>query len=123
MKKITSFILVLLAVIIFVSACGGETEPARKMFVDGIPTVVKIGRDDCVACIEMNKILAEVDDEIGDTVNIVKISTEEEPEAIKEFGIGAIPTIIFFDTSKSEKYRFVGKVEKDEVIALVEECR
>ena len=122
MKKIASFLFVLLAVILVISACG-EAKPARNMFVDGIPTVLKIGRDDCVACIEMNEILAEVETQLGDSANIVKINTEDEPEAVKEFEIGAIPTIIFYDTDKVEKYRFIGKVEKEKVIAFVEECR
>jgi|GEM_PF-3215137 len=81
------------------------------------PMIVKLGRDNCIPCIEMNKILDEVRAIVGDKAIVKIIDIQLEPGAPDQYGIRVIPTEIFFDGDGKEIYRVEGVIQKDEVLS------
>lgn len=78
--------------------------------------VVKLGRDNCAPCIEMNKILEEVKSVVGDKAVISIIDVSKEPDKAQLFGIKLIPTEIFYDSDFKEIYRVEGVIQKEDVL-------
>ncbi|HOO97006.1 MAG TPA: thioredoxin family protein [Caldisericia bacterium] len=120
MKAIRYAVLLVLVSMIFVSCSGGVS--SDKASVGAVPIVVKIGRDNCIPCIEMNKILESVGDQMGDKVDIRVIDVRDDPDAASKYGIRVIPTTIFYDISGNERYRFEGVVQREDVVSYISEC-
>jgi thioredoxin 1 len=94
-------------------------QPAQEPQVTsekGLPMVVKLGRDNCAPCIEMNRILEEVKPLVGNKATISIIDVSKEPDKAQLFGIRVIPTEIFYDSKFNEIHRVEGVIPKEEVI-------
>lgn len=65
----------------------------------------------------MAPIMAELEKEYQDRAAIVFIDVWEHPEAGPKYGIGIIPTQIFYDASGKEVLRHEGFYEKAAIIA------
>lgn len=69
----------------------------------------------CGPCRIMAEILEDIADEVGDSVNIVKIDVDQTPDVARKFGIMSIPTLIIFkDGQLIEKH--VGIWDKDSCV-------
>lgn len=91
-------------------------QEAQTIGKKGLPMVVKLGRDNCAPCIEMNKILEEVKSVVGDKAVISIIDVSKEPGKAQLFGIKLIPTEIFYDSDFKEIYRIEGVIQKEDVL-------
>jgi len=86
----------------------------------GKPTLAEFGWRTCVPCKEMKPILEELAVEYKDKLNIVIVEVYEHRELTNKYGIMAIPTQIFFDSSGKEITRHMGFWPKEEIIAQLE---
>jgi thioredoxin 1 len=120
MKSIKYWILLILISALFVSC--SQVSDSDKGNENNVPTIVKLGRDDCQPCVEMNRILKNVSDQMGNKADIRIINIEENPDSISRFGISAIPTTIFFDLDGKERYRFKGVIAQDKIIEYISKC-
>ena len=69
----------------------------------------------CGPCRVMSNILEDIQDEIGDKVNIFKIDVDNAENLAKKYGIMSIPTLMIFkDGQMQEKH--IGIWQDDECI-------
>ena len=72
----------------------------------------------CMPCRMFADILEDVNDEIGDKINIFKVDVDENPNLAHKFGIMSIPTVIIIkDGEMKEKH--VGIWQKDDYIDAI----
>lgn len=87
----------------------------------GLPTLAEFGRGICVPCKAMKPILEELANEYSGKLNVVIVEIDDHMEQAREYGIMAIPTQIFFDSSGREITRHMGFYAKDDIIAQLKE--
>ncbi len=80
--------------------------------VPGMVTMVDLGAKKCIPCKMMAPILDELAKEYKGRAAIIFIDVWEHPEAGRKFGIGLIPTQIFYDASGKEVMRHEGFLDK-----------
>lgn len=85
--------------------------------VPGMVTMVDLGAKKCIPCKMMAPIIEDLEKEYKGRAAIIFIDVWEHPEAGRKFGIGIIPTQIFYDSKGREVLRHEGFYEKDAIIA------
>lgn len=75
--------------------------------------------DSCVPCKRLSPVLAEVEEELGDKVKLVKININFDPELAEKYGVMSVPTLIFFEDGE-ERSRISGVVKKSEIVSEIE---
>lgn len=85
--------------------------------IPGMVTMVDLGAKKCIPCKMMAPIMEELEKEYKDRAAIVFIDVWENPGAGKKYGIGLIPTQIFYDTKGNEVLRHEGFFDKASIIA------
>lgn len=113
MKKILSFILVATMSLAIVSC--GQKEPQ-------LPKVVKIGRTDCLPCIELSKALKTLQPEIEGKATIEIINLEDDPDAFDRYNLEGIPTLIFYDENGDESSRSTGGKDANFVLEMLKKA-
>ena len=84
------------------AGCSSPPEASNPLDIalaSGIPTLAEFGRGTCIPCQTMKVILDELAVTYKDRVNIVIISVDDYPDLTRQYGVGAIPTQIIFDSS------------------------
>lgn len=112
--------LVLSGCFLLLSAVVSFADDTKKMPVAPVPgkvTMVDLGAKKCIPCKMMAPILEELEKEYKDRAAIVFIDVWENPDAGRKYGIGIIPTQIFYDASGKEMLRHEGFYEKAAIIA------
>lgn len=61
----------------------------------GLPRLVELGSDKCVACKAMEPVLAELRRDHAASLDVVFIDVWKEPERAEPFGVRVIPTQVF----------------------------
>ena len=64
------------------------------------PTLVDFYADWCGPCKMMPPVLKEVKNEVGESVNILKVDVDKNQKAANKYGIRSIPTLILFKNGK-----------------------
>lgn len=72
----------------------------------------------CGPCRIMDPIIEEVEKEMGDKLEIVKINVDEDPTTASKYGVMSIPTYIIEKEGK-ETGRKVGSMPKAELVKLI----
>ena len=72
----------------------------------------------CGPCRIMEPILEELEKELGDKVEIVKINVDEKPEEAQKYGVMSIPTYIVLKDGK-ELGRKIGVTSKADLVQLL----
>ena len=73
----------------------------------------------CGPCRIMNPILEELEKELGDKVEIVKINVDEKPDEAQKFGVMSIPTYVVLKDEK-EVGRKIGVTAKADLLKLLQ---
>ncbi len=71
--------------------------------------------DWCGPCKMMSPIIEEIADELGDTVKVGKVNSDENMELTEKYQIMSIPTIMVIKNGQVVK-TFVGVTSKEEII-------
>lgn len=98
---------------------GAESDPAARppdpiadVRGQGKPVLVEFGASSCAACRQMKAVLAELRASHGDRLVILDIEfgTQEGRHVLREHGIQAIPTQLFFAADGTELGRHLGAI-------------
>jgi len=91
---------------------GGTTQsvPQEKT----LPRLVDLGADKCIPCKMTAPILEEIRREYQGRLEVTFIDVWKNPAAGRAYGIRAIPTKIFFDSSGRELFRHEGFYSKED---------
>jgi len=95
--------------------------PLLQALSNGQPTVAEFGRGTCIPCKQMKPILEELAKEYEGKVNVLIISVDEYRDLTRQYGIMAIPTQIFFDSSGKEFNRHMGFYPKEDIVTQLQE--
>jgi len=113
-----TFLIVIIMGICFSTSVGAQGKGTKAPPpVKPIPRLVDLGAKKCIPCITMAPILEELKKEYKGVVQVDFIDVWENPNAGQEYGIRAIPTQIFYNTSGKELYRHMGFMSKKAILA------
>lgn len=73
----------------------------------------------CGPCRRMGPIIEELAADLAGKVAVAKLNTDENQKVAYEFGINAIPTLLFFKDGE-QKEPLVGLRPKEEIIAYID---
>jgi thioredoxin 1 len=89
----------------------------------GKPALYEFGSGYCASCKEMAKIMAELQPQYGDQLEVRMVYADKEKDLFKQYKIMLIPTQVFLDASGKEVDRHIGALSKDEVIRKLKELK
>ena len=84
--------------------------------VKGMVTMIDLGAKKCIPCKMMAPILEKMEKKYEGKAVIVFIDVWEHREQARRFGVRAIPTQIFFDSSGKEVNRHVGFMSEADIV-------
>jgi thioredoxin 1 len=99
-----------------VYATDATPESLLKLPVPGMVTMIDLGAKSCIPCKMMAPIMEKMEKKYAGKAAIVFIDVWEHQEQVKRFGIRAIPTQIFYDTTGKEVLRHVGFMSEDDIV-------
>lgn len=73
----------------------------------------------CGPCKIMEPIIEEIEKELGDKIEVVKINVDEKPEEAQKYGVMSIPTYIILKDGK-EVGRKIGVTSKADLLKLLQ---
>ena len=82
------------------------------------PVIVDFYADWCGPCKMMSPIIEKIAEELGDSIKVGKVNTDENLDLARRFNIMSIPTIMVFKNGNLEK-TFIGVTDKNEIINAV----
>jgi len=83
----------------------------------GLPRLIDLGADKCVACKAMQPVLEELREEYGEKLDVVFIDVWENPDEVEKYGVKLIPTQVFLDPEGNELFRHEGFLSKEDILA------
>lgn len=83
-----------------------------------IPVLVDFWASWCGPCKMMSPIIDSLAEELGDSIKVGKVNTDENMDLAEEFGIMSIPTIMIFENGQVIK-TFYGVTAKSEIMDAV----
>lgn len=69
----------------------------------------------CGPCKMMSPVIDKIAEELGETVKVGKVNSDENIELVERYEIMSIPTIMIFKNGEISK-KFIGFTSKDEII-------
>ena len=87
----------------------------------GMVTMLDLGAHKCVPCKMMAPIIKELQAEYRGKAAILFIDVWQHKDEAKKYGIRAIPTQIFYDSTGKEVRRHVGFMDKKSIVAILKE--
>lgn len=93
-----------------------ETKQELEEFLSKGDVLVDFFATWCGPCKMLSPVLEQLDKE-GFPVQIVKIDTDEATDLAMEYGVQAIPTLLFFSEGKLVN-RTMGYQRKDQIVAF-----
>ncbi len=78
--------------------------------------------DSCVPCKRLSPVLAEIEDEYGDEVKVVKVNINFDSDVAESYGIYAAPTIIFFKNGEQQEI-LRGIIKKAEIAETINKLK
>ena len=82
------------------------------------PVIIDFYAEWCGPCKMMSPVIDKIAEELGDTVKVGKVNSDENPELVERFEIMSIPTIFIIKNGEISS-KFVGFTDKEEIINAV----
>jgi thioredoxin 1 len=96
---------------------AAETSTANPPTAAKLPKMVDLGAGKCIPCKMMKPILDDLKANYADRFTTVFIDVWVNPDEGKKYGIEMIPTQIFYDADGKERFRHVGFLGKEDILA------
>ena len=93
----------------------------KKALASGRPVLVNFGANNCLPCRQLRPVLKEVSKEYGEKASILVIDVYKYQELARQHKIMALPTLVFFDSKGKEVFRHMGIMDKENIVAKLEE--
>ncbi|MDE6124008.1 MAG: thioredoxin [Eubacterium sp.] len=90
----------------------------EKVSNSKIPLILDFYSDFCMPCKMLSPVMDEIAQEYKGTVEIGKVNTDHEKSLAAEYGIMAVPTLVYIKNGK-EFDRTVGVISKEEIISRI----
>jgi len=98
-----------------------DTTPLPEVPEKGMVTMLDLGAHKCVPCKMMAPIIKELQEEYRGKAAILFIDVWQHKDEAQKYGIRAIPTQIFYDSTGKEVRRHVGFMDKKSIVAILKE--
>ncbi len=122
-KRLRHFcILMVFAVGLFLTALP-SMGVAQAQASKGKPALYDFGRGMCLPCKEMEQVLAAIEKEYGNQIEVRLVMLEKNEDLFKQFKIMLVPTQVFLDASGKEVDRHIGALTKDQVVQKLKELK
>lgn len=82
------------------------------------PVLVDFSAEWCGPCKMMAPILKDVKKELGDSVTIIKVDVDRNPQAANEYQVQGVPTLILFKNGKL-LWRQSGVIPKNGLVGVI----
>jgi len=92
----------------------------RELISANKPVLVDFSAIWCGPCKTMAPILKQAKDALGDSVIIIKIDIDRNPELAQQYGIQGVPTLILFKSGRIE-WRQSGVVPLTTLVSVLNE--
>lgn len=89
----------------------------EEVLESDVPVLVDFWAEWCGPCRVVSPIVEELGDEYGESLKVVKLNVDENPDTARQYRVMSIPTLMIFSEG-NEKKRIVGARGK---AALVDE--
>ena len=85
-----------------------------------LPSIVMLSTKTCPACVQMSKVLKEINSNYKGRITTAHIYLESNPDIAKKYNIRYVPTLIFRDADGKEIAQEIGYKSIDEVLKIFE---
>lgn len=92
---------------------------ATEVLQSDKPVLVDFWAEWCVPCRKISPILAEIANEMGDKVEIVKLNIDENPETTRNYQVMSVPTLTIFKNGEPVK-SITGARPKGDLVRMIE---
>ena len=75
--------------------------------------------DSCVPCKRMSPVLAEIEEEYGGRIKLVKININFDADLAEKYGVQSVPTLVYYKDG-AEVARQSGALKKSDIVAEIE---
>ena len=82
-----------------------------------VPRLVDLGAGKCIPCKAMAPILEQLRADYAGRLEVVFIDVWQQPEQGRAYGIGMIPTQIFYGADGRELARHEGFIDREQILA------
>ena len=83
-----------------------------------IPVLADFYSDSCVPCKRLSPVLAEIEEELSDSLRVVKININFDSALAEKYEVLSAPTLILFKDG-NEAQRLSGAVKKADILELI----
>ena len=90
----------------------------EKVLKSDKKVLVDFWADWCMPCKMLAPILDEISNELGDTVNIVKINIDQCENLARKYNVSSIPTLLLFDKGEI-KNKSIGLLSKEDLLEFI----
>lgn len=87
----------------------------NEIIKDAKPTLVDFFATWCGPCKMQGPVLEQVKNELGDTVNIIKVDIDRNPELANVYRVQSVPTLIMFRNGEAV-WRASGLHQRDQLV-------
>ncbi|MGN0600425.1 MAG: thioredoxin family protein [Oscillospiraceae bacterium] len=100
---------------------SGEDFAGKVLEAKG-PVLADFYSDSCVPCKRLSPVLAEIEEEYGESISAVKINVNFDAELAEQYGVTAVPTVVFFKDG-AEISRLGNPVKKADIVTAIENLK
>jgi len=91
----------------------------RDLIQSGKPVLVDFHATWCGPCKVMSPVLAEVKQELGDAVTIIKIDVDKQPDLAQALSVQGVPTFVLFKNGEP-LWRQSGAMSKGQLKGILQ---
>jgi len=113
-------VVVAVGLLLMLKKRGGESPVVSDELAErsNLPVMIELGSHGCKACEAMKPVIAELENDFSDKLEIKFFDVKSNPEIARQYKIRVIPTQIFEDSDGVEVFRHEGYFSKEEILTV-----